>query len=272
MAGTAPSTEEQLFATFGYGSNSVLQLRGRLSAPYLKGYPARMPGQMLAFCGPNKSWAFDDETGVCGTATIVPQPEAVALGTVVFLTEAQLHVLDRFEGVPRLYIRSEFVAEVLQDGKWCTTTVIAYVRQTTKWYPPSETYCCAVMRNLRGSFPGLKSLTICDIDGKKYQEWCHPGFSRLSLSALLFEVGVRQNKTWTLPQDIRQNLQTVASAAAGFTAAHLNTAIQSGTSLPLSQEEVEMAARLLAAGDGVSELEHECALDDSQAERASLEE
>jgi len=261
------SGDTQLFATFGYGSNSVLQLRGRLDAPSLKGYPARVKGQRLAFAGPNMTWALDDETEACGTATIVPQKKAVALGTVVFLSEAQLNVLDWFEGVPYVYQRNEFVAEVLQDGVWRTTTAIAYVRQSTEWYPPSEAYCCAVMRNLRGSFPRLESLAICDTEGNEHKEWRHPGFSQLGLSALLFEIGVRQTETWQLPQDIWINMESVASGAGGFTAAHLHMAIQSGTSLPLWREELETAVRLLAAGNGVSELDHEPALDDSQAER-----
>jgi len=123
------------------------------------------------------------------------------------------------------------------------------------------------MRNLRGSFPRLESLAICDTEGNEHKEWRHPGFSQLGLSALLFEIGVRQTETWQLPQDIWINMESVASGAGGFTAAHLHMAIQSGTSLPLWREELETAVRLLAAGNGVSELDHEPALDDSQAER-----
>lgn len=81
---------------FGYGSNSVRQLRGRLEDQRLVGYPARIRGQALAFCGPNRSWSEGSE--VVGTATLIPSEEHTALGTVTFMSSEQIAMLDTYEG------------------------------------------------------------------------------------------------------------------------------------------------------------------------------
>merc|ERR1712154_243845 len=111
-------------ACFGFGSNSVRQLRGRLDDQTLAGYPARIHNQTLAFGGPNRSWAHDDHGEAGGTATLVPLTGEVALGTLCYLTEAQMDILDGFEGVPYVYNRADFEGEVLQGGKWTKLSVV----------------------------------------------------------------------------------------------------------------------------------------------------
>merc|ERR1712146_805727 len=122
----------------------------------------------------------------------MPCPGAVALGTVVFLTEGQLRVLDRYEGRPNVYDRQNMSAQVFRDGVWSEMSVVAYIKQVRgpgAWYSPSEAYRCAVLRNVRGSFPGVQSLLLRDLECNTHEEWKHPGFAGLGLGAFLFEVG-----------------------------------------------------------------------------------
>eukprot|EP00434_Breviolum_minutum_P025490 symbB.v1.2.022523.t1/scaffold2003.1/size92810/10 len=166
---------------FGFGSNSVRQLRGRVGDENLMGYPARIRGQVLAFCGPNRSWAYDKLRCV-GTATLIPDEHCAALGTVVFLTEEQIKVLDSYEGVPFVYQQRQFEAEVFRSKTWHSLPVMAYVRvDSQEWYEPSEAYCCAILRNLGGSFPGITRLSLRTTEGVLKSEWRHPGFKQLGV-------------------------------------------------------------------------------------------
>jgi len=199
---------EALTATFSFGSNSIAQLRGRLDEPKLVGYPAKVPGAALAFAGPNSGWSFDESHG--GTATLIPMPHEEALGTVVFLTDSQLAALDKFEAVPTLYNRKEFHAQVLRHGTWDTVEAIAYVKvDSEEWYAPSEAYRCAVLYNIRGSFPEVTSLTLRDSSGAVKEHWGHPAFDNLSVPAILFEIGVRKEKPWVFPKDISAHVKKI---------------------------------------------------------------
>lgn len=251
---------------FGYGSNSVRQLRGRLDDHSLVGYPARIRGQSLAFGGPNRSWAHDDHGEAGGTATLVPMAGEVALGTLCYLTSEQLEILDGFEGVPHVYQRQEFEAEVCQGGSWTMMPVIAYIRQQIDWHPPSEAYRCAVLRNLRGSYPELHTLAIRDCTGGERGSWQHPGFSQLGLGALLFEVGVRKQEPWQLPSRIGQ-----VRREAGISGRVDVVAVLEAGTLQLEEEEMAIAHRLLALEGSGAQLQDGLHEDDAQAERAALE-
>lgn len=269
----APSSEaDGKRACFGYGSNSVRQLRGRLEDQALVGYPACIRGQVLAFGGPNTTWAHDDGGETGGTGTIVPCEGEVALGTVCFLTPEQLEVLDGFEGVPHVYQRREFVAEVLQGGAWASLPVIAYVRQHTEWFPPSEAYRCAVLRNLRGSFPALHTLAIRDHEGRERESWQHPGFPQLGLGAFLFEVGVRRQEPWQLPRRIgivRAALHEVGIRSGQAAAAPWDDPPEGARALPFEEEEVAIIRRLLSLPEAGADLQDNLDEDDAQAERAA---
>ncbi|CAK0817514.1 unnamed protein product [Prorocentrum cordatum] len=258
-------------ATFGFGSNSVRQLRGRLGDCTLRGYPGQVRGHVLAFVGPNKSWALNDQCEPGGTATLVPAPGDVALGTVVFLTEEQLAVLDGFEGVPSTYDRRDFEAEVLMDGEWRPMPVVAYIRQdSSQWYPPSEAYLCAVLRNLRGSFPALRTLTLRDAEGKVRGSWSHPGFGELCTGALLFEIGVRMPEPWQLPREIAERLRRLGAerGGAGGAAAALGLRPEAagggGGGPALEAGEAAVARALLSRAADAESSE-----DEAQAERAA---
>eukprot|EP00929_Paragymnodinium_shiwhaense_P094615 TRINITY_DN55303_c0_g1_i11.p2 TRINITY_DN55303_c0_g1~~TRINITY_DN55303_c0_g1_i11.p2 ORF type:complete len:227 (+),score=17.93 TRINITY_DN55303_c0_g1_i11:116-796(+) len=194
----------EVHATFGFGSNSVRQLRGRIGDQTLLGYPGRVNGHAIAFAGPNHSWSHDDHGQAGGTATLIKLDGETAFGTVAFLTDEQLSVLDGYEGVPYVYTREFYKGDVLLGGEWHNLKFVAYVKvDSAEWYPPSEAYRCAVLRNVRGSFPSVSSLVIRDTSGQVREEWQHPGHCKLGLGAILFEVGVRLKEPWRrLPGNI----------------------------------------------------------------------
>lgn len=246
---------------FGFGSNSVRQLRGRLGDQSLMGYPARIRGQVLAFCGPNRSWALEKRPCV-GSATLIPAEESIALGTVTFLSDEQIAMLDGFEGVPRIYQQQHFdkeVSEIFGNERWHPLQVMAYVKVDSQdWYPPSEAYCCAILRNLGGSFPGITKLSLRCTGGHLKDEWEHPGFRGLEMAAFLFEVGIRKKRPWVMPRGIGQIRQHVLerkiSCPRGVIKEHLGDVME--------EEDFTIAKELMERSG--TELVEE---DDSQAER-----
>jgi len=264
----------QRVATFGFGSNSVRQLRGRLGDPELQGFPGRVKGRALAFCGPNKSWALDGDSDTVGTATLIEHQDETAWGTVAFLTDEQLTVLDGFEGVPRIYRRQYFDGEVFCFGRWHQLRVLAYIKVSQEWMPPSEAYLCAVSRNLRGSFPELNSIAVRDVQGKVREQWHHPGCRSLGLAAFLFEVGIRKADPWEMPRNIRKTLADLEQVGVHGTAEALARALEqhsaSRFNLPLSDEEVQIAHRLLGAAASPESQHAALSDDDAQAERAAI--
>jgi len=42
---------------------------------------------------------------------------------------------------------------------------IASQVDSQEWYEPSEAYCCAILRNLGGSFPGITRLSLRTTEG-----------------------------------------------------------------------------------------------------------
>jgi len=259
---------QRLIATFGFGSNSVRQLRGRLGDDTLQGYPAKVPGQVLAFAGPNKSWAHDPGGSAVGTATLVPASaseasEGVALGTVAFLTEELLATLDGYEGVPTVYDRRKFKAQVLYGGACHDTEVTAYVKvNSSAWYPPSEAYLCAVLRNVSGSFPHVGTLNLRDTKGRIQSQWIHPGFPALGLGAFLFELGVRKSKVWELPYEIGRRKEALDRKGIGTVEALLASIRKNLCSDVFDKEELLIARTLLDCSSDLHEDD-----DDAQAER-----
>ncbi|CAE7699727.1 unnamed protein product [Symbiodinium sp. CCMP2592] len=189
-------------AVFGFGSNSV-RLRGRLEDPEISGVPARVRNYALAFCGPNRTWAQADGQPV-GTATLIQKDGQVALGTVVYLSDKHMDVLDGYEGVPFVYRREKLSGEVYRDGKWIPKELWAYIKaDSMDWYRPSEAYCCAILTNLSGSFSGTYELPLRDAEGVVRETWTHPGVPSLkSMEACLFEVGIRKERPWVMPRTI----------------------------------------------------------------------
>eukprot|EP00966_Prymnesium_polylepis_P100319 2323946-Prymnesium_polylepis.1 len=127
LEGAAPDiwqrarAQPDLIPVFGYGSNNIEQLRGRLDAPELLDLPALLRGYARVFGGPNKSWDEGRQSappataltrgarqqyayvrdGTVATASLLKQPGAETRGSVVLLTRAQVELLSRYEGVPQ---------------------------------------------------------------------------------------------------------------------------------------------------------------------------
>eukprot|EP00747_Dinoflagellata_sp_TGD_P188548 gnl/TRDRNA2_/TRDRNA2_47723_c0_seq1.p1 gnl/TRDRNA2_/TRDRNA2_47723_c0~~gnl/TRDRNA2_/TRDRNA2_47723_c0_seq1.p1 ORF type:complete len:244 (-),score=35.71 gnl/TRDRNA2_/TRDRNA2_47723_c0_seq1:130-861(-) len=221
--------------------------------PSSKGFPARIDGQTLAFCGPHYgSWMrAEGNKDPLGTATMVPKDDGRVFGTVCFMTKEQIDKLDVFEGYPVVYTRNPFDAEAFLGDVWQKLQVIAYVKvDSLEWHAPSEPYCCAILRNVHGSFPEIDELILRDTECKVRGTWKHPGFARLSLSALLFEVGARACPPWILPGDVatkREALERVGVKSSGELASMIRSSnvaelLDGGG---LHQSEVEIVQRLL---------------------------
>eukprot|EP00966_Prymnesium_polylepis_P263388 6083815-Prymnesium_polylepis.1 len=78
-------------AVFGYGSNGIAQLRERVQNPKLTFVPATLPGYARCFAGHSGRWGG-------AVASVIPSRSSTVYGSVVNLTEAELRLLDGFEG------------------------------------------------------------------------------------------------------------------------------------------------------------------------------
>ena len=81
------------FPVFGYGSNGIEQLRVRCQNPNLKSFKAHMKDHVRIFSGR----AVSRQNGA--VASIAPMQGGNVYGSVVFLTQAEMHLLDVREGV-----------------------------------------------------------------------------------------------------------------------------------------------------------------------------
>lgn len=92
---------------FGFGSNGLEQVRDRCKNPSLKAKKASLPGYVRFFAGENQYWQG-------GVASLAAASDHVTYGSVVFLTEAELLLLDSYEvNATTLKCRSECDGEGL---------------------------------------------------------------------------------------------------------------------------------------------------------------
>eukprot|EP00966_Prymnesium_polylepis_P159804 3693574-Prymnesium_polylepis.1 len=140
---------------FGYGSNNVEQLRGRLQERSLQEFAAMLPGYVRVFGGPNKSWSVggrlgdDAESGsgkVC-TASLLERSGGKTLGNVVLLSSGNLEMLHGFEGYPNVYTLIS-VSVVLRGPDGNPTAPFPALAYTRVWSDyvsdgPPEAYLCA---------------------------------------------------------------------------------------------------------------------------------
>ena len=78
---------------FSYGSNSTVQLRERVgrSGPFTM-QPAVLPGHVRIFAGHSARWGG-------AVASVHPSGDGMVVeGLVVYLTQAELSILDTYEG------------------------------------------------------------------------------------------------------------------------------------------------------------------------------
>ena len=185
-----PHTTTRL-ATFSYGSNSVEQLRTRCENGALTAEAAVLRGYKRIFGSWGERWG-----GAVASLAQSDDPNAAAYGSVVYLSEEELILLDPFEGIlPRTdpfaadpankYRRVHVEVElpcVDSSPQPCEPTrarALAYILNTPTWEAyPSESYLAAVYRNLAPFWPQLDGdghLAIYDTDGNERGKWMPPG-------------------------------------------------------------------------------------------------
>ena len=91
--GECPVHRDERMAIFGYGSNSIAQIRTICENPKLKSVPAKLHGFARCFAGRSLS----RQNGA--VATIVPMANHVVLGSISYLTQSEIHKFDSFLGV-----------------------------------------------------------------------------------------------------------------------------------------------------------------------------
>lgn len=150
QSGGAISNEPK-YPVFSYGSNSAVQLSERVGARCLDPVPAYIKNHSRIFAGHSKRW---DDGAI---ASIHPLKEQNVYGALVELTEAQLLILDSWEGG---YTRVRKQAYLLPFGTGKSKTseapskhrrvnAFVYVKDDTTFHTmPSEKYMAAIRKNL----------------------------------------------------------------------------------------------------------------------------
>jgi cation transport regulator ChaC len=152
---------------FSYGSNDPDQLATRLERP-VDSYAALADGWARVFRGSSRTW------GGAGVASLVRKPGTVTYGLVVPVTEEDLRVLDRYEGVPRSYRRKKIAVEVGGEPE----RAVAYIATSRRFNPPSREYLKAVARTISthwrssdGSPVVVEDITIRNNPGEHPAWW-----------------------------------------------------------------------------------------------------
>ena len=166
---------------FCYGSNNVAQLRERCLNPQLAVEGAKLPGYRRIFAGKSANWAGG------GVASVLPASNAICLGSVVMVSEDELLLLDRHEGIPegndpwsgappnryrREHVQIELMSMLMSSE---TVLAIVYIRNNHEWEAyPSKAYLRAIHYNLGSLWPELDSdgaLIVFDGKGVERGQW-----------------------------------------------------------------------------------------------------
>jgi hypothetical protein len=195
-----------LTPVFGYGSNSATQLRARVETSDLLTFPASLRGWQRVFCLTALGW------GDGGVASLVEvdDDDATVYGSLAFLTDSQLLLLDKYErGYEFKTVQAEYLPTKGASPIVLTNAKAYIVDNPIYTVPPSEQYLTAIYIQLSESWDmSEQSITVnkCIVDknrngsvngnGKcmivKIYEWYHPfaclpkqPISSLSLEALI---------------------------------------------------------------------------------------
>ena len=150
------------YPLFCFGSNNPTQLTERLSLPSDAAQAwkqqckkARLLDHQRVFRGLSKRWGG-------GTASVVFSKNHVVYGFVAYVTEEQLHILDRREGVfmnPPKYMRSQLDIDV--EGQMVSSHL--YIATSTIFHPPTEPYLQSVLETISSFWPEIGIVDIKDI-------------------------------------------------------------------------------------------------------------
>lgn len=134
---------------FCYGSNNLKQLSERvganLNSPNMQPIPAVSYHKKRVFRGYSQNWGG-------GTASLETSKSRPTYGFVVRLTDAQLDILDRYEGVGRPNGYERIITEVEtygEDGRRLGPLLAtAYVHTSKTFHKPSREYLQAVAKTI----------------------------------------------------------------------------------------------------------------------------
>lgn len=149
MTRRASSREKVLL--FSYGSNGVEQLAERLGHP-VETAPAYLRDYKRVFRGASRRW------GGGGVAHLKKHRGGVVYGLVAIVTPADLDVLDRHEGVPTVYDRTQVTVHAPE-----AQPAIAYVRVDGALFnPPSRAYLEACAKTVGAYWRGAHGRVTAD--------------------------------------------------------------------------------------------------------------
>ena len=162
---------------FCFGCNGVAVLRTRCQSDAITAVKAELRGHARCFAGQSPRW---DGGAV---ASVIPMAGQRVLGSVAFLTEGEIRLLDRFElgevacdrgvdpyGREGIYRRYD-TDDVLIDGSKTPSRAMLYVMNDLTWVrPPGERYLQAILTNVR-QFWSEEALDVRQGDGTLVGTW-----------------------------------------------------------------------------------------------------
>ena len=124
---------------FAYGANLNKELMRKRVGEWKDCKRGVLEGYRLSFGVFSKSWRG-------GVANIVEESNSKVYGAVYLLDEEQLKVLDRYEGVPNIYLRRKVIVKTDDGEVEAVTYVAANPRQFVK---PSAEYLAMMQKGLK---------------------------------------------------------------------------------------------------------------------------
>ena len=185
---------------FCFGSNSTKQLRERCKNADLESVQCKLPGYRRFFAGNSKKW------GGGGVASIAERHGSECRGTFVRLTENELALLDRHEGIPAdaspfdrdpkiNHYRREWITIVSESEE---LKAIAYIRNDNMWEGmPSAKYLQACWANLNPFWETMdeESGELLIYDGKGQLQGSYVGASHDPADFASGKLKVTESKT-----------------------------------------------------------------------------
>jgi len=217
-------------AVFSYGSNGVAQLRSRCQNPTLTSVPATLPGFVRCFGGSSEKWGG-------AIASVLEAEGSTCYGSVAHLSEAELALLDGFEGVNEAdptsgVYRRQNVTCSLKDGT--KQSAIMYVKNDLTWSgPPSEAYLAACLTHLTEQWPETRSIEVRDGTGQLKMSYPVPSQPALQISTATAPASLFSPSAATAALSPAVPPPVVSSAAAPA-AAPLFTPSLAGVSAPFT--------------------------------------
>ena len=208
---------------FGYGSNSIAQLKGRITTnpEHLQAQKATLRGWERIFAGSSSAW------GVGAVASLHPvQPSSsssmvMTMGSSVLMTVKQLQELFKYEGG---YALVPIYIEIQQEGDSADVCAFTFIRRDHVFeVEPNEVYLTAIYHHLSSVWTpeedqGSQLTISIEVVGyskelirtQYHSGWRYPSTAlhKLSITALLVSANFYRVKagstSWTMPRTVVQ--------------------------------------------------------------------